>query len=702
MLDPDDVGRGKLSASSLDCWLDFSNNSPPVNSHNLLSPRSSPSRRTHPSLSPGRRFGWRQVWLAVAVLGLLATVVITLLGVGYLLDGAFRVKSALTAGETALNTADFAAAAPALETALSGLKEMKAGFPYLTYLEPMPWIGQQLVGAEAAVDASLETVTVMVTGLQVAREIFATVTSADQLVLGTNGSADSQPYSELGDDEKRLLLTGLAAALPDLRQMQVRLRLAEADLNRLNSYTLTPAMVRALEPLRQLIPDLLTSVDVLVPLAAIAPEYGGIGTDKQFLLLFLNNAELRPGGGFIGVYGLMVMRDGQIANIMTADTYRLDALVQGQATYHVNPPAPIQSYLAQSNWYFRDAAWSPDFLQTAKDAAQLLRQEVAFSGQPVPEIAGVMGLTPTFIARLLTFVGPVTVEGQTFTSENVADLLEFQVEKGFADNGIPFEQRKEIVSTLTNELVTRLLARPPSDWPSLLRIFHAGFDDKELALMSYEPKTQAALEDSGWAGVLKSTTTDDVLMVVDANLAALKTDPVVDREVTYAIVPYADGYRATATITYKHHGKFDWKTTRYRTYTRLFVPLGSTLISSTGSLKDDQLKNPGLLPGEVTVTDEAGMTSFGAFIAIEPGQVGTLSFTYDLPASVTTAIDRGTYRLSALKQLGAGDNLLTLDLNFGTNLTSAIPSESPAAFGDASYQVTSELNTDKLFTVRLK
>lgn len=631
-----------------------------------------------------------------------AVTVMTVIGGALLLDGALRVKAAMSAGETAVSAADFAAANQSLDKAQSGLREMQAAFPFLSYLKPVPWVGEQLGGAQVAVQASIETLDVIQTGLKVGQDVLASAASADELVGGVSITTETRAYADLTDEEQRLLLSGLAASLPELRQMQVSLRLAQADLDRLNDYKLAPVLSHAIQPLRDLVPDLLTSVDVLVPFAAIAPDFGGIGIDKQFLVLFLNNTELRPGGGFIGVYGLMVIRDGQIVNLVTGDSYEIDANVEGKPGYNVNPPAPLATYLNQPSWFFRDSAWSPDFSVSARDAAQLLRQEVAFGGQPVPEINGVVGITPTFIARLLEFVGPITVEGQTFDSVNIADQLEYQVEQGYALQGIPEHQRKDIVSSVTDELVDRLLELPPASWPSLFKIIHTGFDEKEFALMSYTDKTQAALEDNGWAGVLNPVGSDDLLLTVDANLAAYKSDPVVERHVTYTMVPHGSGYRATVSINYDHHGGFDWKTTRYRTYTRLFVPLGSQFVSSSGSLKNDKLSNPGLLPGKVTVQDELGMTSFGAFIAIEPGESGTLTFTYDLPATVVSAINRGSYRLLAMKQLGAGDNLLTLNLDFGTTLTSALPSEDATGYGDSLYQVTTELNTDKLFTVRLR
>jgi hypothetical protein len=674
-----------------------------VKSHDFLQshPGSSNFQRDIPTLVTPKRRRFRRWFLLLVAAVLTLILVVTLVGVGFLIDGGLRAKQALQQAETAGKAADFATANAALDEVIAGLEEMQSAFPWLRFLNHVPWLGKQLAGTQAALDTSLDTLSIVADGLTIAEEVLATASGADDIVVGADGSREVRPYADLSSEEKRLLLTGLASSLPELRDMQVRLRLAQADLERLRAYELTPALENSLTPLYELIPDLLTSIDVLVPFAAIAPQYGGLQSDKQFLVLFLNNMELRPGGGFIGVYGLMVMRDGQIANMVTGDSYSIDAYVQGHEDYHVNPPPPLVSYLNQPVWYFRDAAWSPDFEQSARDAVQLLRQEVAYGGQPVPEIHGVVGITPTFISRLLDFTGPITVEGQTFTSTNVGDLLEYQVEQGFVDQGLPAEQRKEIVSKLTEQMVDELLAMPPSSWPDLFRALHAGFDQKEFALMSYDTKTQAALEDNGWAGVLNPAGSDDVLMVVDANLAALKTDPVVKRSVDYHVNKQGDHYQATATIKYDHRGSFNWKTTRYRTYTRIFVPQGAKLLAASGSLKDDKTRNPGLAPGSVDIADEFGMTSFGAFIAIEPGQSGTLSFTYELPSTVTSAIEHGAYRLLALKQLGAGDNLLTLNLDFGTTLASATPAEDPDDFGDKTYTVTTQLETDQLFTVRL-
>ncbi len=198
------------------------------------------------------------------------------------------------------------------------------------------------------------------------------------------------------------------------------------------------------------------------------------------------------------------------------------------------------------------------------------------------------------------------------------------------------------------------------------------------------------MEDAGWAGTVAPSSVDDVFFFVDANLGALKTDPVVDRNITYRVSPDAfGGYQATATIVYTNNGVADYKTGQYRTYAQLFVPSGAVLVRSSGTTR------------EVFTEQSLGMTSFGTFLEVELGESRTVSFTYDLPETVVHAIERGVYTLGAFKQMGAGDNLLTLDLDFGTNLVAADPQEDPEHYGNTHYEYTQVLSSDAIFRVTL-
>jgi hypothetical protein len=194
----------------------------------------------------------------------------------------------------------------------------------------------------------------------------------------------------------------------------------------------------------------------------------------------------------------------------------------------------------------------------------------------------------------------------------------------------------------------------------------------------------------------------DLQLIIDANLASLKSDPKVSRAVSYEIFRNTSGeYVGRTTIRYTHNGRFDWKTTRYRTYTRLYVPAGSEFIRAEGSMLDDALHNPTKAAGPVEVKDDLGLTSFGTFIAIEPGESRMLTFEYLLSEQVVEAIEDGSYGLTFLKQIGAQNHELTLDLDFDKNVTSASVPEAANEWGDDLYRLNTKLDQDLTLQVEL-
>jgi hypothetical protein len=407
----------------------------------------------------------------------------------------------------------------------------------------------------------------------------------------------------------------------------------------------------------------------------------------------LNNTELRPGGGFVGAYGVIKVSDGGIDSFFTDDVYGLDG--PSEAWMKETPPAPLARYLGKT-WYMRDANWSPDFVVSAADIERLYHLEKG----PVDHFDGVIGITPTFIGRLLSITGPIDIDGHVFNSDNITDELEYQVEKGFAQGGVPYFQRKDIVGKLGDELVKRLLQTPVSKLPDVAAVAQEAVNEKHLMVSLADPDLMSYADSRGWTGRVP-TTTGDSLMVVDANLASLKTDSVMDRTVSYSFSPDGTGYLAHAAITYHNTGHFDWKTTRYRTYARFYVPLGSTLVQGEGMMKDDKLNDPKHTPGTIDVGTDLGQTVFGAFISIEPGETKTLAVTYRLPDALNKAIQAGSYHLDVTKELGTLGHKLTLDLDFGKKLAQALPPEPSGEWGDTHYRIETDLKVNRAFSVSL-
>lgn len=602
----------------------------------------------------------------------------------------FALVQSVREVQRSLGVYDLSSAQLALQDASSHATALERTLSLVPFLGALPYIGETYV-------ASLQTLHVAVEGFDIAYDavgIAYSITDAiDRAALGTSLTflEDPRPFSDFSEGERRAALNAFAQSATELRSLRVALALAEQDLKRIDAEALrVPEVINAIALAQEKIPGIVTAIDVLAPFASIAREFGGIDTETQFLILYLNNAELRPGGGFIGAYSLMNVKNGEVVVFFTDDSYALDALVEGNDAYYVAPPVPIQNYLGIPEWYFRDSAWSPSFAQTAADARQLLRQENAFGGMPIPDVHHVLAITPDFIESLLDLLGPVSANGKLYAADNVYELLQYDVEQGFVGEGIAYEHRKTALKILSQTMLDRLFEMYPSSWIHFFALFDEDLRRKHVAFASTDVDTQAFLEDAGWAGTVSPSSVDDVFFFVDANLGALKTDPVVDRDITYRVSPSASGgYQATATIVYTNNGVADYKTGQYRTYAQLFVPHGSQLVGTTGTTR------------EVFTEDSLGMTSFGTFLEVELGDSRTISFTYDLPETVARAIERGVYTLGAFKQMGAGDNLLTLDLDFGTNLVAADPQEDPDDYGNTHYEYTQVLSSDAIFRITL-
>lgn len=659
---------------------------------------------THRAEFLHRRGKGRIFFVSVLVLVVLWMVSFTASGV-YATTQLFQAQEDIAQAKTALTSFSFESARVQAQEAHTALESARRVLPFVRSASWLPFAGEAVGSFADVIDSSealLEAFDPIIDlGLDLMR--LSGVTQ-EYLQEVENGISPEVTFDDLSTQTKRAVLQRLAASSDELDLLVSELEILEEEISLLAESIQLGPLLSILDPL---VSDLRAAgepLEMLSIAARLLPAFGGLEEPSSILLLFLNNNELRPGGGFIGSYGVMEMSDGDIAHLETADVYGLDRAVETSVTR--TAPEPLSRYNATTNWFFRDSNWSPDFAVSSQQAIELFLEEAGLlpEGSMVPvthEIDHLVGITPTYASDLLAITGPITVGGQTFTSENIADLLEYQVQYGYATSGIPEAQRKEILADLVNEMKTRLYSLPSQEWPKVFEVSHRALREKQMLLYSTEVDIQKVLTQVGWSADVTSETAD-TLMVVDANLAGLKSDPVVERDVTYEVFQNAsDQWLGRVTIHYKHNGSFDWKTTRYRTYTRVYLPTGTELLSVEGSWLNDKTQNSARARGSVDVVDELGLTSFGAFTSIEPGEENTLTFEFALSPEVGSAIGSGVYDLTVIKQAGAQNNALTLDLDFGKNVTHAIPGEDSGEWGDDVYRLNTILSQDLEVRVEL-
>lgn len=354
------------------------------------------------------------------------------------------------------------------------------------------------------------------------------------------------------------------------------------------------------------------------------------GETKTFLILFQNNMELRPGGGFIGSFGIFKVRDGKVADFSVHDTGNFD----GRIPSTVEPPYPMKETLNIDSWKLRDSNYSPDFTENVKWAQDFYRM-----GQGEEKFDGIAAVTANVLTSFLKVIGPVEIEGfpGNYGADNAILDLEYQVEQGYLKQGITFGERKSVMGILGSEILRRAKNLPIQKKYELYQTLIDDLHKKDIQLFFKDETLQDQVMASRWDGRMDSNWRDDYLFLVDANLGALKSDYFVKRSYAYMIDLSQNVPRAVLSVTYRHMGKTrDWFVKDYQTFLRVYAPQGSFLTRVTGAANDP-------VYGEFL-----NKKYFGVLAHIPLDTEKTVTFEYTLPEN----LERDWYDLKIQKQSG--------------------------------------------------
>ncbi|HBU27664.1 TPA: hypothetical protein DEB00_00930 [Candidatus Uhrbacteria bacterium] len=650
--------------------------------------------------------GRRQKKVAMIV-AITAAGFVVLLGLGALVvvDGLQRasvIRERIGDAQTALVNRNIAGASAAVTDATIELETIESRVQLFHFLEPVPYLGNQVASLIELVDDGRQSLEIIKILLEIGVDIEADLRSVGLV----EGLASVEHFTELTPEMRKELVFSLSRRVPDLEQARARLSQQRLGLEALDGDELFFGLRLVRTELLDQIRRLDDTLNVLIPILSVLPDMGGFHGAQHYLLFLQNDGELRPTGGFWGTYGVIRVENGEIAEIFTDDVYAVDFPSEGSIT--AKPPLPMQRYLGIDTWYLRDVNWSPDVPASAQKALELYAQETRLPDQqyvtaPRVNFQGVILVNPQLGVELLKLFGDVDTGSVTFTPENFYDVLEFEVEQAFVHKGIETLDRKDVIGEMIDILFARLQDADSDQLGSLAQITLQLLDNNDIMVYGTDPAVQRIFEREHWAGDVRIHAEHDHLMIVDTNLAALKTDKAITRAYTYSVHTNPSGdLIATAQINYDHLGGFDYRTTRYRTYTRVYAPLGSELIRVEGSLLNDRTKNPSGAAGAVDISEEFGATVFGTFTAVEPGANGQLSFTYKLPEYVKEMVERGEYILDIQRQPGVGGVALNLDLDLGMPIVSATPAEVSEFWFNDSYTYTTQARPFQTVQIELE
>ena len=348
-----------------------------------------------------------------------------------------------------------------------------------------------------------------------------------------------------------------------------------------------------------------------------------------FMLLLQNNMELRPGGGFLGQYAIIKIKNGEVVSSTFEDANLLDQRI----TAKIPTPYPFERMMQLKKWKFRDSNFSPDFPTNVEKAKYFYR--LAGGGGTFD---GVIAINATVFNDILKLTGPITASGTEFNSDNGFLKLEEVVEKQYIMNPeLDTQNRKAIMKSMTPIVINKLFSL--GHISKVADLAHEELRNKNIQINFADSNLQSLVSSVYWDGKVATVWGGDYLMVVDANMGALKTDYYIKRNINYEIDFSGEKPVATLTMQYRNTAPYgDWRTSDYHSYVRIYAPQGAKLL-------DRKMISPPI------TKDELGKTYFGSTLHVLIGGETDVMIKYELPDSVT----KDNYKLLIQKQSGVGD-----------------------------------------------
>lgn len=546
---------------------------------------------------------------------------------------------------SSLKNQDLDGAKTAVAPTKEKLRQLEKSVGYFAFVGPIPILGSYYNDGTHALKAAF-------IGLDSVGIMIDIITPYSDL-LGLKGQSNFMGGSPQERFQK--VVQTIDKVIPDLDRLAPKLKEIRAEVDQidpgrypqgwfgLNMKSQVTSVITLIQQVETLVVEARPALEVL-------PSVMGQPTPKRYLVLFQNDKELRPSGGFLTAYTYLIFDHGKIQATGSDDIYNLDTRLHNVCLRKVcplSPPAPIVRYLPEPDgkpktaWDSRDSNLSPDW----KVSAQSFERFYQIIGGPA--IDGIIGVDTNVIKEILGVLGPVRVGGYStvFTKDNVVDeLVDYSTIVFKGSTG-----RKQVLGDLMYSIMQYILQSGRDKIPGLITTGIEMGNKKHILVYFHDKKSQEAAEKFNWAGRIVDAS-GDYLAVVDANFAGGKANLFVTEKVTQEINVSLDGtIEKTVTIDYDNPRAFhpDLNPT-YRDWVRLFVPEGSTLIEQKGSQHN------------IEVNAELGKTVFNGYVVVPPQQKRQLMVKYRLPLKA----DRSkAYKLLIQKQPGTEGIEYTIKIN---------------------------------------
>jgi hypothetical protein len=505
-------------------------------------------------------------------------------------------RKALTGTPTSLDEASIRSARAHLRRARSTLESLPGGVARV-----VPLVGSNL-NAMHAVARGLDPALAAATELQ------------EALV----------PLPEQGVVDEGRIDSGLLRSLREPLGRQIRsLENLEDELEDELSGALLPPVWDALQEAGEQAHALATAARKLDGVLGVSDGLLGEDRPRTYLMLLVNNAELRGSGGILSGVGTVEVSNGRLQLGQVSSVHKL----RTKPLRSVPAPADYERRFARykaNTTLWLNTTWSPDVPDTAQVAARLYRAQTGVAAE------GAVILDPRGLQSLLPPEAELTVPGTTVTvrAGRLARFVYSDAYERFDDQRL----RRDALVALGSQVLDRVLERSFSGLGALRSVGESAAGG-HLRVVSFDDAEADALTEAGLSGELPKGHSDSSLVVAH-NLGAgdhgTKLDYWVDRYVGHACEVSDDGSAGCTTeVTIRNIAPTGLTTYvagrppgTLRDLVEVYLPASSKLLSV---MVDGEL---------VDFSDErqGELRAVGVPVSIPRTERATVSVGYELPS----------------------------------------------------------------------
>jgi len=414
--------------------------------------------------------------------------------------------------------------------------------------------------------------------------------------LGAKGSATNSEQTT--EDRITFLTQSVEGLIPYLDQIESKITTIQNAADKIDpsrypeefkDYTIKSNITK----LQETISESHTLVKDGKPILSKISWLLGKDNPRKYLVVFQNDGELRPSGGFWTAYSTLTVKDGKVTPGVASNIYDLDDKLNSKVvaprlikSYHINVP-----YLT-----LRDSNLSPDF---PTDAQIFLEQYTKAMGNK-DKFDAVIAIDTNLLVDMVKILGKLDTRVGTFTTDPdkrcdgcPSIIYELEWISGRPRNYIE-KNRKDFLNPLMSSLLANLMGAEKSKMGSIMETGLKNINEKHVLFYFPDEEMQKIGNLANITGkIIDVDKSIDYIHLNDANFASAKSNIFITQKIKHDITIKDGVAEHKISVTYDNptaasncnleKGDLCLNAAQYRDLFRFYVPIGSKLIKMTGS-----------------------------------------------------------------------------------------------------------------------